>query len=327
MAVFSCKKDDNTLPDYVQGITGGWKYINSLNNEKYLLIYNNSTFSMLTSNKQGLRGRADGILLVTGGQIMFDEGSGGEYSNISIYNYEFNGDTLILTKPLQTIKLVKDKSAPETSDWIKSLEALVKTKAPISDITDIAYDGTYIWYGNAYNSDYLYKINPTNFTKDSVKITQSAWAIESDGAYLWVSSNGSSTINKLDKSTGGTISTSISMGSWIYGIAKNSNFLWCYSNNEDMLYKYNTNTNTVAENIEVEGNWGGLAFVNNYLYIASDGKINKCTTSPLTTTLSFELAGYYIYGIAHDGSNFWVSAYKISNSDEWPEIIKLSGVE
>jgi hypothetical protein len=328
LAVTACKKDDNSLPDYVQTLTGGWKFINALDNEKYLQIYTNSTFSMLTADKQGLRSKSEGVLLATGGQIMFDEGSEMESSSIYIYNYGFKGDTLILSKPGQAIKLVRDKSAPDTSQWIKSIAIVAKTRAPISGVTDISYDGTYLWYGNAYSSNYVYKINPTGFAKDSVSVTQSAWAIEADGAYLWVSSNGSSVISKLDKSTGNTISTSISMGSWIYGIAKNSNFLWCYSHNENTLYKYNTNTNTIAEDEEVEGDWGGLAFVNNNLYITSDGKINKCTTSPVKAVSSFELPGYYIYGIAYDGNSFWVSGYKISNTEEeWPEIIKLSGVE
>jgi hypothetical protein len=221
--------------------------------------------------------------------------------------------------------LVRDKTAPDTLAWIKKVTAGIKMKAPISDLTDIAFDGALLWYGNGYSSGYIYKYNPTSGTRDSVKISQSAWAIEADGAYMWVGDDGSSNISKINKSTGSTVATSTSMGSWIYGIAKDNNFLWCYSHNENKLYKYNTTDNTVPLNIDIFSNWEGLAVVGSNLYVTSNGKLHKCTLTPLKATSSFELPGYYIYGVAYDGTSFWVSARKYPN--EWPEIIKLGGVD
>ncbi len=37
-----------------------------------------------------------------------------------------------------------------------------------------------------------------------------------------------------------TTFTSASMGAWIYGIARDNNYLWCVSSNEETLYEYNT---------------------------------------------------------------------------------------
>ncbi|HEY4788464.1 MAG TPA: hypothetical protein VIH57_20580, partial [Bacteroidales bacterium] len=150
------------------------------------------------------------------------------------------------------------------------------------------------------------------------------WAVEADGSDLWVSNDGYEGIIRINKTTGSTITASVAMGAWIYGIAKDNNFLWCYSNNENKLYKYNTTNNTISTSMAVEGSWEGLAMAGGYLYVASNGKIHKCTTSPLSAIASFELSGYHIFGIAFDGSSFWVSAYQLPSG--WPEIIKLNGV-
>lgn len=326
-SLMSCKKDDNTPTNYVPGISGSWKYVKGVQTEKYLHIYPNSTYSILSADNQGIRNRSDGIILVTANQIMVDAGSN-EGQQTPIYNYAIKGDTLKLSKPQVFISLVKDKTAPDTTAWIKTVTAAVKIKAPIETATDITYDGSLIWYGNGYDSYYIYKINPTNSSKDSVKVTQYAWAVEADGTNLWLSSNGSSTISKINKSTGATSATSVNMGAWIYGIAKDNNFLWCYSHNENTLYKYNTTDNTIALSTPTKSYWTGLAMAGSNLYVASNGILHKCTLSPLQGTASFYLPGYYIYGVAYDGTSFWVSAYKYTNdSYDWPEIIKLNGVD
>jgi hypothetical protein len=319
-ALFSCKKDNTSVPDYASGISGGWKYITGATSEKYLLIYKNRTFSILSSDNQGIRDRVDGILLVTNNQMVIEKENA-----VSIFNYKLNGNNLTLSQPSQNITLSLDKTAPDTTAWIKELSIAARTKAPISETTDITYDGSLIWYGNGYSSDYLYKINPTNFSKDSVKITQYAFAVEADGNDLWVSNDGGSTISRINKATGTTINSSTSLGSWIYGIAKDNNYLWCYSHNEEKLYKYNITSNTVDLTTSISSSWEGLALTANFLYVASNGKLHKCSLSPLTETASFELRGYHIYGVAYDGNSFWVSAYALPN--QWPEIIKLSGVD
>jgi hypothetical protein len=149
--------------------------------------------------------------------------------------------------------------------------------------------------------------------------------VEADSNNLWVSNDGSENATLVRKTDGSIITTSTGMGAWIYGIAKDNNYRWCYSSNEETLYKYNIPDNTVSLSTKVFSNWNGLAMANGYLYVAANGNLHKCTTTPLSGTASFELKGYYIFGAAYDGSSFWVSASKIP--DGWPEIIKLDGVD
>ncbi|HEY4789443.1 MAG TPA: hypothetical protein VIH57_25510, partial [Bacteroidales bacterium] len=69
-ATISCKKDNGSAPDYVSGIAGGWKYIKGGTNEKYIQIYADRTYSILSSDAQGIHDQNDGILFVTANQLM-----------------------------------------------------------------------------------------------------------------------------------------------------------------------------------------------------------------------------------------------------------------
>jgi hypothetical protein len=92
---------------------------------------------------------------------------------------------------------------------------------------------------------------------------------------------------------------------------------------------YNTTDSTVSSSFKTSSRWEGLAIANGFLYVVSGGKINKCTISPFQASSTFELPGYHIFGIAYDGTTFWVSASKLTNNYyyNWPEIIKISGVD
>ena len=324
ISVSSCSKDDNTPSNYLPSVKGSWKFVKGAADQKYLLIYDNRTFSLFTTADAGIRGRTDGVVLVTNNQLVlnYDLES---YGSSFIYNYAMAGDTLKLTSPTNSLKLVKDKSAPDTATWIKNVTSTYSIKAPINSSTDIAFDGTYLWYGNANSTDYLYKINPNTGVKDSIATNQSAWGIEYDGTNLWVSNDGYSTIQKVNITTGSVLTTSVSMGAWIYGIARDANYLWCYSGNENTLYKYNTSTNSVVTTIEINADIRGMAFSNGYLYVVANGFLHKCSLNPINTEASYALPGYSITGVTFDGTSFWVSAYE-TQTDSY-KILKLSGVQ
>ena len=325
MIVFSCKKDDDPFHDYASGLSGTWRFVKGFDLEKYLVINKDRTCSILSSDVQGIRDKNDAILMVTGNQLMIDNSDPNIYPNISIYNYVVKSDTLKLSGPEKNINLVRDKNSTVSASWIRKAVPELKYKAPVPEPTDIAFDGSFIWYGNGYSTHYLYSLNPADGKTDSLLVDQYAWSVEADSNDLWVSNDGSDNVTKIRNSDGSIITASTAMGAWIYGIAKDKDFLWCYSNNERTLYKYKIADNSVLLSTKISGNWDGLAMANNYLYVAANGKLHKCTSDPLSGAASYELEGYYIFGVAYDGSSFWVSAYMPPNG--WPEIIKLSGVD
>jgi hypothetical protein len=325
VTITSCKKDDDSFHDYALAIAGTWRFVNGLDPEKYLIINKDATCSFLSADVQGIRDKNDAILMVTGNQLMIDNGDPNVYPDFSIYNYKVKGDSLKLSNPQQSVTLVRDNNSSVSTSWIKETFPVLRYRAPVSEPTDIAFYGSLLWYGNGYSSPYLYNMDPAIGKTDSLLIQQYAWAVEADSTSLWVGNDGSDMVTRIRRSDGGVITSSAAMGSWIYGIAMDKDILWCYSNNEETLYKYSIPDNTVLLSTKIMSNWDGLAMANNFLYVAANGKLHKCTTIPLSGTESFQLQGYYIFGVAYDGSSFWVSAYKLPHDS--PEIIKLSGVD
>jgi hypothetical protein len=323
--VSSCKKEDDSFHDYAPALAGTWRFVSGSDPEKYLVINKDRTSSVLSSDAQGIRDKNDAILMVTGNQLMIDNSDPNLYPNISIYNYKLKSDSLLLSNPGQAIKLVRLKNSTVATSWVMKVVPVLSFRAPVSEPTDIAFDGSLIWYGNGYGSNYLYNLDPLTGKADSLLVDQYAWSVEADSSDLWVSNDGSENVYKIRGSDGDLITASATMGAWIYGIARDKEFLWCYSNNERTLYKYSIADNLVLSDTRISGNWDGLAMANNFLYDAANGKLHKCTPDPLSGAASYELEGYYIFGVAFDGTSFWVSAFKPPNG--YPEIIKLSGVE
>ncbi len=119
----SCKKDDDSPVDYSKKIAGSWKYVSGGTTEKYLIINDDHTCSVLSADAQGIRDKNSGILLVTNDQISIDRTVDQSTSEVDIFNFRLSGDSLKLSKPNENIALVRDASAPAASDWVKALTA------------------------------------------------------------------------------------------------------------------------------------------------------------------------------------------------------------
>jgi hypothetical protein len=98
------------------------------------------------------------------------------------------------------------------------------------------------------------------------------------------------------------------MGSWIYGIAWDGSKLWCVSNNEQTLYRYNPASDVVEQTYKINTYPGGMTYFGGFLYLCAGGVINKCTTSPLAVVDAYRIPGEEVFGIAHDAASFIVSA-------------------
>ncbi len=307
---FSCEKDK----DKSDTIYGKWAVLSGGGNTKYIIIGSDNVFYWLEEYNYGFRGEWSGVCQITGGQINF--GIMG-LMNFSIMNFSISNNQLTLSHPsMASIICERDNNAPEREDWIKTILSVHSSGAPIDEATDLTYDGQYLWYGNGYASHNLYKINPSNITVEAtIPVSQSAWAVEWVDGYLWVSSNGSDKIYKINPANGNLITQSVEMGAWIEGIAFDGQYIWCASNNESTLYKYDRNTNSVVSDFFVDMRVHGLCYNDGFLYACAEGIVNKCSLNPLEVVEAFALENYNIEGIAYDGVNFWVST---ANYNETP---------
>ncbi len=302
-SIAGCTKDnDTTAPSSptISAVSGKWVVLSGIQNTSYLSIHDDNVFYMLHQYAYGLRSMDGGVAQVSGGTINLGQ---------VVYNYAVSGDTMRLTTPSQTVVAVRSSTAPSDTQWVTTVAVLDTMTPPVQEATDMAINGNIMWYGNGYSSHNLYKINLTTRSVDTLPTTEYAWAVEWDGTNIWTSSDGDDAIFKLNPTSGATISTSAAMGAWIYGIAWDGTVFWCTSNNEQSIYKYNPSTNTVASTYPLgPGAYPeGDAFVNGYLYVCTNGVINKCTPSPLNTVAAYRIAGINAFGIAFDGTNYWIS--------------------
>lgn len=306
--LMACSKDEDGTtkiirePDPAEALYGKWKVTAGSDDIKYLTIGEDNIYAWLNEVVYSFKSVDQGICQVTAGQINFN--------NYEIRNFTISENKLTLTHPEEdTLILVKDSLAPDINEWVISLNSLQQNNAPIQTATDIAYDGTNIWYGCAYASDNLYKLNPENLSTVAVlPVSTSAWGIEYALGKLWTSSNGSDNIFKIDPTTGVTEFTSTEMGAWIPGIAFDGQYLWCASDNENTIYKYDMSTDNVVSQYELGAyyNMGGMTYSGGYLYTCIEGVVHKCSVNPLKAEATYALKGEVIEGITTDGTNFWV---------------------
>ncbi len=309
--ISGCTKDStstspSTSVSSTSALAGNWVVLSGLPQTKYLSIHGDNVYFNLHEFAYGLRAMDGGVAQVSGGTIDLGQ---------SIYNYTVSGDTLQLTAPGQSVVCVRSTTAPSDSQWVSAVKVLDTMSTPIPDATDMTIMGNIMWYGNGYSSHNLYRINLSTRDVDTLPTTVYAWAVEWDGSNLWASSDGSTTIQKIDTATGATKFTSVQMGAWIYGIAWDGTVLWCTSNNEQSIYRYDPVGDMVLTTYRLgSGAYaGGVAYANGSLYVCTNGVINKCTTSPFGTAAAFQIPGIYAFGLAFDGTDFWVSGYDSQN--------------
>jgi hypothetical protein len=316
-ALSGCTKDSSTTAPIsgtttTSAIAGTWTVISGPGNLKHLEFRDDNLFYLLNQYGYGLRDFAAGVYQVSGGTLDL-----GNNQYPSLYAVTIKNDTLTLVSPPSSpIVAYKNSSAPSDQAWVKDAVVLDSIPAPIHDNTDITANGNALWYGNARSANHLYKIDLLSRSVDSsLAATLSAWAVEWDGKNLWCSDDGSDMIYKLD-STGAKIATSASMGAWIYGIAWDGTVFWCSSNNENAVYRYNPVSNTVLTTLMIGARPSGLAYAGGYVYLCVNGVINKCGTTPFNTVASYRIRDTQAFGIAFDGTNFWVSC-RVGNADNY----------
>ncbi len=318
----SCKKDNNdddstyVPPDYVAALEGKWENTNVDDDVEYLIFTANNDYYWLTRNDFNLKSIRSGFFMVDQYFITSNDYVFG------MVKYKLNGDQLTLTYPNNdTMQFVKNDSLPEADEWIVPVSKVHQAPAPVPDGLDICYGLGYIWHANGYESDYIYKISPSNLqATDSTFISKSAWAIEfysssTDDFYI-VSNNGYDKVYYLLYSNGAQVLTSVAMGSWIKGIAFDGTNIWCASTGDNTLYEMTYDGQVNLSKTEIGVDIEGMTYKDGYLYVSVDGYIHKCQPSPFEVIESYELENEYVYGITNDGTLFWVTA-RNKNSGEY----------
>ncbi len=329
---FSCgKKDEVTVAQ--EAAFGKWELTGnghfSNEHEKYVHINSDNTINILSEDSWGFKSDRSKIVTVSDDQIsMSGFGEGG----FIIYNYTLAEDTLILENATgKTIELIRNNSIPGVSDWFEELTILSEGPAPWEETVDIAYNGTHIVYGNGRASETIGLVNPDNFNLDGeITTTHSAYAVEvekrdASDRYIFQGDNGFGKIYAYTENTNAFVFKSLDLGAWIYGLASiDDENIWASSGNERQLYLYNYSSQEIIQTIDLDFKPRGLDYQGGFLYVSDGTKIHKCQTIPTFKPLeSYGIKNHRIYGIAYDGTNFWLNgrvngSYKLIKTDLTP---------
>ncbi|MFC4097657.1 YncE family protein [Euzebyella saccharophila] len=329
----NCKKDDdspqpvieNTSPEETTEeeipeeeppkIDGTWAVSSSdyygYKNTSYFIINPDNTLTILNENEMGFRDLSNANYThdEENSQITINFGYGS-----SLANYTLTEEELVLSFPDGSVTLSKNETIDD-SQWVEELTILEEGDAPWTDRVDIAWNGSQILIGNGYQAEDIGLVNPETFALDgTITTTRSAFAVEIEkyddpAKYIFQTDNGSSKFFIYSESDNSFEKESINLGSWLYGLASvDFQKIWAASGNEDALYLYNYNTDTIEQTIELDGTRPyGLDYQDNHLYICTGYMLYKCDVSDgLKVVNSYTIPDVRIYGVAYDGSNFWV---------------------
>lgn len=315
-----CKKEsDSTLAVY-----GLWQVTAStqLPNLKFVDFGSSKSLTAYYETPQGFRSLIISNFSPTADQLVAN--FMGAYYPTAVYNYSITAGVLtIVGDNGQTLLTATKSVSSEPATWVTSVTSSDKIENLFTSNTNgIGYDGSNLLFSD-YSGGKIIKVSlATRSVTDIINTVNSINTIEYDGTNYWVSRNGWDNLEKLS-STGLSLFSSTSMGSWLYGVGYVSpSSIICYSHNEDMLYNYNPSTDAVSNSKAVDGvNLGDIAISNGKVYIIQHGgnliyRLNATTFAVEKTYRVTDAVS--VYGIASVGSNaFWL------NTNDGKAILKV----
>ncbi len=338
LITFGCggNDDDATTPPEMEvaSIIGDWERTSGgiLGIQwEYLLIKSDNTLNLFSQDDNGFRDETTGNYTATDNQVTVEISFFGSL----LLNYMITDNTLELRDSSGNVSTYnRVTNAPSSDTWIQKLTILSQGNAPWNEDADIAFNGSHILLGNGSEAENIGIINPETFMLDGeITTSQTAFAVEVEklelpDKYIFQSSNGSTQFKAYFEDSNTEAFTSLSLGAWIYGLASiDSNQIWASSGNEQSLYLLNYMSSgidqTVERTITLDRTPYGMDYQNGFLYICSRGNIYKCDVSSSFEVLeTITVEGYRAFGIAFDGTNFWINAS--SNNGGPNQLIKTS---
>jgi len=290
-----CSDDVNKPVTDTFNLYGKWE-VTSESDSRYYIFKTNNTWYELQEYRGISRRILSGVCTITKTQV--DVGS-------IIWNYSIAGNQLTLTNVDKKITAVRNDSIPEETEWIKSpaiLDSIVSFNFGSGDITS---DGTNIWVPRGH---YLLKVKP--HTADTAGMYFSlpfyTYAVEWDGMSLWCHDDDQKKIKKINPADGSILFISRELPDYIRGIAFDGSSFWLSGYYPSPTYKYDPVSNSIVDSLP-NFNEGALAFGRGHLYYIASGNIHKASLNPFNVVTAYEIPGRYLYGIAFDGTDFWVS--------------------
>ena len=169
----------------------------------------------------------------------------------------------------------------------------------------LAFDGKYVWV--TLHDRYVARVDvATRSVVETFSTGVDPFGMVFDGQYLWVSSQPSGTISRLNVVDGSSGPT-VSVGAWPVELAFDGRDVWVTNFHSDNVAKVDPQTATVLATYPVGDGPHGIAFDGSHIWITAslDGNLIRMNRNgQITRTISLEPD---IRDIVFDGVHVWVA--------------------
>jgi len=242
------------------------------------------------------------------------------------FNYSICDDTLRMTNNNDSIVMLKNIYAPDETAWVTFVSVTDTLYNPLTGgdgRQDIGFDGTNILWAGNWNTSTLYKINPSTGTSTTLSLSGNYYSPSINYASFSIWIVGNNTINKINPTTGTIISTSPTLcSSRIKSLALVGQKMFYSSNG--YIYTWDISTDEILQHFPFDAI--GMEYCGGYLYFLQDNKIHKCQLSPFKCLITYYIDSPVLNGnqggLTYDGSHFWVAGLDSYNNEYI--LVKLS---
>jgi len=322
VSVESCKKE---VP---KTIYGQWEIVvnddDSFDEDlKYLYVNTDKTIDYLFSDKNNFRRLSSSNATISEDQLTYSS-----YFGLTIVNYVLDNDQLTFKFSNDSqVSFKRVSGKPSLGTWIVKKTIISTHPTPWNESVDIAFDGTHILYPNYTEPGVgIARINTSTFNIDSEIPTffnpryiavQKSTAVD---RLIFV--NHSYRIEGYTEDMNINTFISDEFENYCKSMATvGGDNLWVSTHSKLYLYKFTGISHGIINTIETNRSFKGMTYVNGFLYLCSSDKIYKCQVNDGFKVLeTFSIDDYYLYGITHDGSNFWLNA---ENNAEEMSLLKI----
>lgn len=217
--------------------------------------------------------------------------------------------TLSLESPEGVTVYARAAAMPDPNDWVREIELLASFDVPEVGLTDIAWDGTGIWFPDGALGTFLRRLNPdmSLVVDSSLSAAHSGNAVAYTPTGFWVDDWLQQRLYKLYLGTGATmLATSFVAPEPILGLSTMPDGAVCIGAG-NAIYLFNIIEGTI-DTLDLHQSARGLESIDSVLFVAlgPDG-IARLEGPPWHAEATYAASGIEVHGLAFDGTAWWLS--------------------
>ncbi len=211
-----------------------------------------------------------------------------------------------------------EKSAGKSGIFTGEARVVASFPSPVLRPAGIGWDGASLWFVNDFDQT-IHKIDPaTMAVLDILPAPAAVWTfgLDHDGVTLWGDTDDPTMVYQMDDSTGVVLTSFVSPHFSPNGVAYDGSMIWHSGFGTDLTLM-DPATGMVTRTIPAPGNQAprGLELVDGSLWVVDGNAYPDDAIYRLDPTDGTVLGSYLpvgasfglIYGLAHDGTRFWLT--------------------